>query len=43
MPGTAHPLGADLDCADEVMQKGEAESAGHKGHDCGTGIEVVLV
>jgi hypothetical protein len=32
-----------LDRADEVMQKGEAEYAVHKGHDCGTGIEVVLV
>ena len=42
MPGTALPLGADLDCADEVMQKGEAEYAVHKGHDCGTGIEAVL-
>ena len=43
MPGTALPLGADLDRADEVMQKGEAEYVVHKGHDCGTGIEVVLV
>ena len=43
MPGTALPLGADLDRADEVMQKGEAEYAVHKGHDCGTGIKAGLV
>jgi hypothetical protein len=42
VPGTALLLGADLDRADEVMQKGEAENAVHKGHVCGTGIEVVL-
>jgi hypothetical protein len=43
MPGTALPLEADLDRADEVMQQGEAEYAVHKGHDCGTGIEEGLV
>ena len=37
------PFGADLDRADEVMQKGEAEYAVHKGYDCGAGIEAGLV
>ena len=41
MLGTALPLGTDLDRTDAVMQKGEAEYAVHKDHDCGTGIEVV--
>ena len=43
MPGTALTLGTDLDRADEVMQKGEAEYAVHTGHDCGAGIEAGLV
>ena len=43
MPGTALPLGADLDHTDQVMQKGETGYAVHKGRDFGTGIEVVLV
>ena len=43
MPGTALPLGADLDRADEVMQKGEAEYVMHKGHNCGTGIKAGLL
>ena len=43
MPGIAFPLGADLDRADEVMQKGGAKYAAHKGHDCGAGIEAGLV
>jgi len=41
--GTALPLGADLDHADQVMQKGETGYVVHKGHDFGTGIEAVLV
>jgi len=41
--GTALPLGADLDHADQVMQKGETGYAVHKGHDFGTGIEAVWV
>ena len=43
MPGTALSLGADLDHADQVMQKGETGYAVHKDHDFGTGIEAVLV
>ena len=43
MPGTALSLGADLDHADQVMQKGETGYGVHKGHDFGTGIEAVLV
>ena len=43
MSGTALPLRADLHHADQVMQKGETGYAVHKGHDCGTGIEAVLV
>ena len=43
MPGTAHPLGADLDYADQVMQEGETGYVVQKGHDFGTGIEAVLV
>jgi hypothetical protein len=37
------PLAADLDHADQVMQKGETGYAVHKGHNFGTGIEAVLV
>jgi hypothetical protein len=40
--GTALPLGADLDHADQVMEKGETGYVVHKGHDFGTRIEVVL-
>jgi hypothetical protein len=43
VPGTLLPLQADLDRADQVMQKGETGYAVHKGHDFGTGIEAVLV
>ena len=43
MPGTVLPLGADVDYADQVMQKGETGYAVYKGHDFGTGIETVLV
>ena len=43
MPGTALPLGADLDHDDQVMQKGKTGYAVYKGHDFGTGIEAVLV
>ena len=43
MPGTALPLGADLDHDDQVMQKGKTRYAVYKGHDFGTGIEAVLV
>ena len=43
MLGTALPLRAHLDHADQVMQKGETVYAVHKGHDFGAGIEAVLV
>jgi hypothetical protein len=43
VPGTALPLGADLDHTDQVMQKGETGYAVHKGHNFGTDSEAVLV
>ena len=43
MPGTALPMGADLDHDAQVMQQSETGYAVYKGHDFGMGIEVVLV